>query len=90
MGATALVKLGTPQPDELGFAKSLKVEEIGGTRVIVLQQDTSQGAVATIVLRSSTEQLLDDLERAVDDGVNTYRVTSASWDSPTTMRLRQL
>ncbi len=29
--------------------------------------------MATVVLRSSTEQLLDDLERAVDDGVNTYK-----------------
>ena len=26
--------------------------------------------MATIVLRGSTTQLLDDLERAVDDGVN--------------------
>lgn len=31
-GATALVKLGAPAPDELGFAKSLKVVEIGGSQ----------------------------------------------------------
>ena len=37
-GATALVKLGAPSADELGFAKSLKVAEIGGTHVIVLEQ----------------------------------------------------
>lgn len=46
-GATALVKLGAPQPDELGFAKSLALEEIGGTNVVVLQQDASQGQVCT-------------------------------------------
>ena len=44
-GATALVKLAAPQPDELGFAKSLALEEIGGTNVVVLQQDASQGQV---------------------------------------------
>ena len=37
-GATALVKLGAPSADELGFAKSLKIAEIGGTHVIVLEQ----------------------------------------------------
>ncbi len=36
-------------------------------------QEAAAGSVATVVLRSSTEQLLDDLERAVDDGVNTYK-----------------
>jgi T-complex protein 1 subunit theta len=31
------------------------------------------GQVATVVLRGSTDQFLDDVERAVDDGVNSYR-----------------
>ena len=39
------MKLAAPQPDELGFAKSLALEEIGGTNVVVLQQDASQGQV---------------------------------------------
>lgn len=42
-------------------------------QVVLLEQDASAGAVATVVLRGSTEQLLDDLERALDDGVNTYK-----------------
>ena len=45
-GALALVKLAAPQPDELGFAKKLALEEIGGTNVVVLQQDASQGQVS--------------------------------------------
>jgi chaperonin GroEL (HSP60 family) len=32
------------------------------------------GRVATVVLRASTDNLLDDLERAIDDGVNNYKV----------------
>ena len=31
--------------------------------------------VSTVVLRASTDNTLDDLERAVDDGVNAYKVT---------------
>ena len=77
-GATALVKLGAPGPEELGFAKWLGVEEIGGTNVVTLRQGGAAGAVATVVLRASTEQLLEDLERAVDDGVNTYKVCAYS------------
>ena len=72
-GATALVSLGAPSADELGFAKSLAAEEIGGTLVIRLEQDAAAGSVSTVVLRASTDQLLDDLERAIDDGVNTYK-----------------
>ena len=31
--------------------------------------------VSTVVLRGSTDNVLDDLERAVDDGVNAYKVS---------------
>ena len=31
--------------------------------------------VSTVVLRASTDNTLDDLERAVDDGVNAYKVS---------------
>ena len=68
------MKLGAPQSDELGYAESLSTEDIGGTRVIVLHQPPAQGRICTVVLRGATDQLLDDLERAVDDGVNTYKV----------------
>ena len=72
-GATALVKLGQPGADQLGLAKKLDVREVGGTKVIVLEQDSSLGQVATVLLRGSTDQMLDDVERAVDDGVNAYK-----------------
>jgi T-complex protein 1 subunit theta len=72
-GAVALSKLVCPKPDELGLAKELAVEEIGGTKCVVLRQDASVGAISTVVLRGSTDQMLDDVERAVDDGVNGYK-----------------
>ncbi|KAJ3697478.1 hypothetical protein LUZ61_001183 [Rhynchospora tenuis] len=72
-GAVALLKLSQPNPDELGYADSISVEEIGGVRVTVVKNEEGGNSVATVVLRGSTDSILDDLERAVDDGVNTYK-----------------
>ncbi|CAG9467736.1 unnamed protein product [Pedinophyceae sp. YPF-701] len=72
-GAVALVKLQPPTQDELGFARAVAVEEIGGTTCTVVRQDSAMGQLSTVVLRGATKQMLDDLERAVDDGVNAYK-----------------
>ncbi|CAD6271070.1 unnamed protein product [Miscanthus lutarioriparius] len=72
-GAIAILKLSQPNADELGYANSVSVEEIGGTRVTVVKNEEGGNSVATVVLRGSTDSILDDLERAVDDGVNTYK-----------------
>ncbi|EES09994.1 hypothetical protein BDA96_05G177800 [Sorghum bicolor] len=72
-GAIAILKLSQPNAEELGYADSVSVEEIGGTRVTVVKNEEGGNSVATVVLRGSTDSILDDLERAVDDGVNTYK-----------------
>ncbi|KAK8939603.1 T-complex protein 1 subunit alpha [Platanthera guangdongensis] len=72
-GAVALLKLSPPNPDNLGYADSVSVEEIGGARVTIVKNDKAGNSVTTVVLRGSTDSILDDLERAVDDGVNTYK-----------------
>ncbi|EYU41233.1 hypothetical protein ABFS82_03G000900 [Erythranthe guttata] len=72
-GAVALLKLSQPNPDDLGYVDSVSVEEIGGARVTIVKNEQGGNSVSTLVLRGSTDSILDDLERAVDDGVNTYR-----------------
>ncbi|XP_068635437.1 T-complex protein 1 subunit theta-like [Aristolochia californica] len=72
-GSVALLKLSQPNPDELGYADSISVEEIGGVRVTIVKNEEGGNSVSTIVLRGSTDSILDDLERAVDDGVNSYK-----------------
>ncbi|VAI41126.1 unnamed protein product [Triticum turgidum subsp. durum] len=72
-GAVALLKLSQPNAGELGYADSVSVEEIGGARVTVVQNEEGGNLVATLVLRGSTDSILENLERAVDDGVNTYK-----------------
>ncbi|WCJ30908.1 T-complex protein 1 subunit theta [Euphorbia peplus] len=72
-GAIAMLKLCQPNPDDLGYADSISVEEIGGARVTVVRNEEGGNSVASVVLRGSTDSILEDLERAVDDGVNTYK-----------------
>ncbi|KAJ7147768.1 hypothetical protein O6H91_Y551800 [Diphasiastrum complanatum] len=72
-GAISLVKLSLPSPDELGHADSVSVDEIGGTRVTIVKNEEAGNLVSSIIIRASTESILDDVERAVDDGVNVYK-----------------
>jgi T-complex protein 1 subunit theta len=73
VGAVAVVKLGTPTPEELGYADEVAVREISSTCVTIFRRDQDENKLATIVLRGSTNSLLEDAERAIDDGVNTVK-----------------
>ena len=35
--------------------------------------EREESAVSTIVVRGSTENIMDDIERAIDDGVNNFK-----------------
>jgi len=73
-GATALVRLGPATPEELGFISSASVREVGGKMITVLEQAPGHSSkIATIVLRASTDSLLNDVERAIDDAVHAVR-----------------
>ena len=50
-------------------------------QVTVVRNEGGGNSVCTVVLRGSTDSILDDLERAVDDGVNTYKVIVAKHSS---------
>ncbi|KZT03879.1 T-complex protein 1 [Laetiporus sulphureus 93-53] len=84
VNATPLARMGAPTAEEAGFIDVFECIEIGGDRVTVLRQlvdgdpeyDPSSGEktrTATIVLRGATTNRLDDLERAIDDGVNVIK-----------------
>ena len=85
VNATPLARLGAPTPEEAGFVDVFETIEVGGDRVTVLRQlilgddgfdPTTEGEktrTATIVLRGATSNHLDDLERAIDDGVNVIK-----------------
>ncbi|EIW80609.1 T-complex protein 1 [Coniophora puteana RWD-64-598 SS2] len=83
VNATPLARVGAPTPEEAGFIDVFETTEIGGDRVTVLRQlgpnedgydgTAERARTATIVLRGATANRLDDLERAIDDGVNVIK-----------------
>ncbi|XP_033219542.1 T-complex protein 1 subunit theta [Belonocnema kinseyi] len=73
VGATALTKLAPPTSEELGFASTIHIDELGDTSVVIFSLDGKDSRISTIVIRGSTENYMDDIERAIDDGVNTYK-----------------
>lgn len=72
-GATPLPRLGAPMPDEMGEVEVIETREIGGDRVTIFRQNEAISRTSTIVLRGATQNSLDDIERAIDDGVNAIR-----------------
>lgn len=76
VGATPLARLGAPMPDEMGAVDVVETLEIGGDRVTVFRQESDVTRTATLVLRGATQNALEDVERAVDDGVNVIKAVS--------------
>ena len=72
-GAQAIPKFIVPGKEQLGQAQRVEQVEIGGNQVMLIQQDRRVGKVATMILRGATDHLMDDMERAIDDGVNTFK-----------------
>merc|ERR1719343_1193444 len=71
VNATSIIRMGPPIPEELGYVESCKVEEYASTKLTVLK--TRDAKIATIVLRSASPNILDELERAIDNAVNVVR-----------------
>ena len=59
---------------ELGEAETVDMEEISGTHVTFFRTNPKDTRLSTILIRGATPNLLDDVERAIDDGVNVYKV----------------
>jgi len=71
--AQPIMRVGAPTPEEIGYIDSCTSEEIGGTRVTVLRQDKSTCSISTILVRAATNNILDDLERAIEDATNIFK-----------------
>eukprot|EP01132_Coremiostelium_polycephalum_P001192 gene1192-1505_t len=73
VGATPLVKLGAPVQEELGYCDVVTVDEIGSSKCTIFRQTREDTEISTIIVRGSTDNILDDIERAIDDGVNVFK-----------------
>lgn len=73
VGGTVLAKILPPSPEELGYCDNVYIDEVGDVPVIMFRQDKDEGSISTIVVRGSTDNLMDDIERSIDDGVNNFK-----------------
>lgn len=64
-----------PSKEELGMADSVHVEELGDTNVVVFELK-GDSRISTVVVRGATDNYMDDIERAIDDGVNTFKAVT--------------
>ncbi|VEN52030.1 unnamed protein product [Callosobruchus maculatus] len=76
VGATVLPRLTAPTPQELGYADLVCVEELGDTPLVAFRQQSKESRISTVVVRGATDNYMDDIERAIDDGVNTFKCLS--------------
>lgn len=73
VGGTVLPRLTAPTKEELGFCDSVLLEERGDRALICFRQKSTSSRISTILIRGATDAYLDDVERAIDDGVNTFK-----------------
>lgn len=76
-GAAAQVKLVPPTPEETGHCSLVYEKEFGSKHVVIMEQTDAKSAISTIVLRGSNMNSLDDVERAIDDGVNAVKTLTS-------------
>ncbi|ORX53666.1 T-complex protein 1 theta subunit [Hesseltinella vesiculosa] len=81
VGATALARLGAPMAEEMGYCDVVETVEIGSDRVTVFRQEENDvSRTTTIVIRGATQNHMDDIERAIDDGVNVIKALTRNGD----------
>lgn len=73
VNGTVLPRITPPTAEELGFCDNVFVDELGDTGVVIFRNEGKDSRIATIVIRGATDNFMDDIERAIDDGVNTFK-----------------
>jgi len=71
VGATSIIRQGPPLPEECGYIESIKIEEISSQKLCIIKSRDAK--IATVVLRSASPNVLDELERCVGNAVNVVR-----------------
>jgi T-complex protein 1 subunit theta len=73
VNGTVLPRLTAPTAQEMGYCDKVFVDELGDTSVVIFRNEGSDSRIATIIIRGATDNYMDDIERAIDDGVNTFK-----------------
>eukprot|EP00761_Pharyngomonas_kirbyi_P003334 gb/GECH01003338.1/.p1 GENE.gb/GECH01003338.1/~~gb/GECH01003338.1/.p1 ORF type:complete len:540 (+),score=137.37 gb/GECH01003338.1/:1-1620(+) len=73
VGARPAVRMGVPSQEKLGNCDEVVVEEIGDRHVTVFRRDRDNTHISTLVVRGATSNIMEAVERSIDDGVNAFK-----------------
>uniref|UniRef100_A0AC35UB08 T-complex protein 1 subunit theta n=1 Tax=Rhabditophanes sp. KR3021 TaxID=114890 RepID=A0AC35UB08_9BILA len=74
--AQAQARICCPPIESLGTCDKAETKEIGAATVVVFSKDSEASNLATIVVRAASRPKMEDIERAIDDAINTYKALS--------------
>ncbi len=57
----------------MGQVDRIYTDEIGSTKCILLERKSDDNKLATVLLRGSTNNILENMEKVVEGAVNSYR-----------------
>lgn len=75
-GATPSARFGLLTAEEVGTCDVVECIEIGNRRCTVFRQEAEASRTSTIVVRAATSNQLEDIEKAIDDGVAAVKVAT--------------
>lgn len=73
VGARVLNRLDAPTREDMGSCEKIDIKDVGGRFVTVFEQEKDDSKLSTIVVRGATQNVLEDVERALDDGINVFK-----------------
>jgi len=71
VGAISIIRQGPPLPEECGYLESIKVEEYSSQKLCIMKSRDAK--ISTIVVRSASPNVLDEVERSIMNAVNVVR-----------------
>ena len=69
--AQCLLRISAPTEEECGHCKLVEVREVGSTPLVFFE---AEGGIASIIIRGSTPNIIDDVQRSIDDAVNNFQI----------------
>ena len=76
INSTALPRMVTPSSEEYGTCHKVYIREFGATNVVVFEQTPGDSKIASLVIRGATDNLLDEVERSINDAVNCFKAVT--------------
>jgi T-complex protein 1 subunit theta len=71
VGATPLLRISAPMPEEIGSCLLVECQEVGSTSLVVFK---AGGGISMIVVRGATPNVIDDVKRSLNDATNSFLV----------------